>query len=109
MTERRNQLSSTRAATFSDVYEDSRGYNFHVWDGSAVQGARAAATDAGTFPIRRTGSTVTGYLLEQTASLTTPFWTTVTKMASTSGDQFVLTLGDGESQRYFRLHNDPAL
>jgi hypothetical protein len=46
---------------FYTVYDNSGGLNAHVWDGGSVLGRRSFSGDSGTFLIRRTGSTVTGY------------------------------------------------
>ena len=43
------------------VYDNSSGYNAHVWDGGGVQGAIAASQNYGTFRISRTNGVVTAY------------------------------------------------
>jgi hypothetical protein len=43
------------------VYDNSSGYNVHVWDGSAAQGMIPMSGNSGMFRISRTGATVTGY------------------------------------------------
>jgi hypothetical protein len=44
-----------------DSLNSPAGWNAHVWDGSAAQGLIPLSTNAGTFTLSRTGSTVTGY------------------------------------------------
>jgi hypothetical protein len=46
---------------FFDSFDNSSGINAHVWDGSAAKGLLSLSTNAGTFSISRTGTTVSGY------------------------------------------------
>ena len=43
------------------VYDNSSGYNAHVWDGGGVQGAISAPQNYGTFRLSRTNGIVTAY------------------------------------------------
>ena len=43
------------------VYDNSSGYNVHVWDGGSAQGIAAMSGNSGTFSISRAGTTVTAY------------------------------------------------
>jgi len=45
-----------------------------------------------------------GYALESATSLPAPAWTVVTNVPAVINDQFAVTVGAGDSQRFFRLH-----
>lgn len=45
-----------------------------------------------------------GYALESAASLPALAWTAVTNVPAVTNDQFAVTVGSGDRQRFFRLH-----